>query len=211
MEMYHNYTVFIIQSTMEMRTNMIEDQLSPEEHTVLLQLARQTLKDFFAEGKKNKIDLKDYSERLQKNGATFVTLTKHGELRGCVGALEAYQPLVEDVRDHALAAAFDDYRFSPLQPEELPDIEIEISRLTPPIPVQYINSDDLLQKIRPEIDGVILRDGHRRATFLPQVWEKLPQPEMFLSHLCQKMGADASAWRFRKMEVFLYQVEMFHD
>ncbi len=190
---------------------MTEDQLSPEEHALLLQLARQTLLEFFAEGKKSKIDLTKYSEQLQKNGATFVTLTKHGELRGCVGALEAYQPLVEDVRDHVLAAAFDDYRFPPLHPEELAEIEIEISRLTPPVPVQYRNSDDLIKKIRPEIDGVILRDGHRRATFLPQVWEKLTQPEMFLSHLCQKMGSDPEAWRFKKLEVFIYQVEMFHE
>jgi AmmeMemoRadiSam system protein A len=190
---------------------MTEDQLSPQEREILLSLARETIKDFFAEGKKQNIDLNNYSKILQKNGATFVTLTKHGELRGCVGALEAYQPLVEDVRDHALAAAFEDYRFPPLHPEELADIEIEISRLTPPQPVRYTNSDDLLLKIRPEIDGVILREGPRKATFLPQVWEKLPQPELFLSHLCQKMGSDPNRWRFMKMEVFNYQVEMFHE
>ncbi len=190
---------------------MEEDQLLPQERTLLLQLARQTIKEYFSEGKKREIDLQIFSERLQKNGATFVTLTKHGELRGCVGALEAYQPLVEDVRDHALAAAFDDYRFAPLNPEELPDTEIEISRLTSPQPLMYTNSDDLLLKIRPEIDGVILRDGYRKATFLPQVWEKLPQPEVFLCHLCQKMGSDPNVWRFRKLEVFTYQVEMFHE
>jgi len=190
---------------------MAEDQLSPEERILLLQLARQTIKEYFEKGKKCQIDLTSFSEQLQKDSATFVTLTKHGELRGCVGALEAYQPLVEDVRDHALAAAFDDYRFAPLQPEELPDIEIEISRLTPPKPISYEDADDLLIKIRPYIDGVILRNSNRRATFLPQVWEKLPHPEIFLSHLCQKMGCDADIWRNKKLEVFIYQVEMFHE
>lgn len=190
---------------------MEEEPLLPEERLLLLQLARQTIKEYLEEGEKHKIDIGSYPERLQKDGASFVTLTKRGELRGCVGALEAYQPLVEDVRDHALAAAFDDYRFIPLHPEELPDIEIEISRLTSPRPVEYTNSEELLLKIRPDIDGVILRDRQRRATFLPQVWEKLPQPEIFLSHLCQKMGCDPDLWRYKKLDVFTYQVEMFHE
>lgn len=190
---------------------MEEDSLSPEERTLLLNLARQTIKEYLEEGQKRKINLSEYSERLQKDGATFVTLTKHGELRGCVGALEAFQPLIEDVRDHALAAAFDDYRFVPLRLEELADIEIEISRLTSPQPVEYSNPQELLQKIRPGIDGVILRDRQRRATFLPQVWEKIPQTEIFLSHLCQKMGCDPDTWKQKKLDVFTYQVEMFHE
>ncbi|MBN1535109.1 MAG: AmmeMemoRadiSam system protein A [Anaerolineales bacterium] len=190
---------------------MEEDKLSPEEQLLLLKIARRTIEEFFVEGKKPQIDLSDFSQSLIKEGATFVTLTKRGELRGCVGALEAYQPLIEDVRDHALAAAFDDYRFAPLRQEELPFVEIEISRLTPPKPIEYSDADDLLQKIRPDIDGVILRDRHRKATFLPQVWEKLPQADIFLSHLCQKMGCDPDIWRFRKLEVSTYQVEMFHE
>ncbi|NMC14440.1 MAG: AmmeMemoRadiSam system protein A [Chloroflexi bacterium] len=190
---------------------MVDDQLSSEERSILLKLARQTIEDYFKFGKKQPIKIDEYSESLQRNGATFVTLTIHGELRGCVGALEAYQPLVEDVRDHAIAAAFDDYRFPPLHYEELKDIEIEISRLTAPQPLTYTDAADLIKKIRPNIDGVILRDGYRKATFLPQVWEKLPDGEIFLSHLCQKMGADPNLWRYKKLEVFTYQVEMFHE
>lgn len=194
-----------------MRVIMADDQLSSEERSILLQLARQAIEDYLKNGRKRPIKIDEFSERLQKDGATFVTLTIHGELRGCVGALEAYQPLVEDVRDHAIAAAFDDYRFPPLRYEELKDIEIEISRLTAPQPLTYTDAADLIKKIRPNIDGVILRDGYRKATFLPQVWEKLPDGEIFLSHLCQKMGADPNLWRYKKLEVFTYQVEMFHE
>lgn len=190
---------------------MVDDQLSTEERSILLQLARQAIEDYLKNGRKRPINIDEFSERLQKNGATFVTLTIHGELRGCVGALEAYQPLVEDVRDHAIAAAFDDYRFPPLRSEELKDIEIEISRLSAPQPLTYTDSTDLIKKIRPNVDGVILRDGYRKATFLPQVWEKLPDSEIFLSHLCQKMGSDPNLWRYKKLEVFTYQVEMFHE
>ncbi len=190
---------------------MSDDQLLPEERALLLRLARQAIEDYFETGEKRKIDLNNFSERLRANGASFVTLTEHGELRGCVGALEAFQPLVEDVRDHAIAAAFEDYRFPPLRLEELPEIEIEISRLTAPQPLSYTDPNDLIKKIRPNIDGVILQDGFRKATFLPQVWEKLPNPEMFLSHLCQKMGSDPNVWRVKKLKVFTYQVEMFHE
>src|SRR5258705_6368794 len=111
---------------------------------------------------------------LQSEGASFITLTEGGQLRGCIGALHPYQPLAEDVREHAVAAALQDYRFPPVEPQELSKIEIEISRLTVPEPLAYNSPEDLLAKLRPGPDGILLRSGSRRATFLPQVWEKIP-------------------------------------
>jgi AmmeMemoRadiSam system protein A len=128
-----------------------------------------------------------------------------------VGALEPYQSLVEDVREHAIAAAFQDYRFPPVQANEIKDIEIEISYLTRPEKLDYKNPNELPKILRPNIDGVVLRDGMKRATFLPQVWDKIPDPEEFLEQLCMKMGSPADLWRRKKLDVMTYQVEEFHE
>jgi hypothetical protein len=157
------------------------------------------------------LDLFLYPERLRAFGVTFVTLTRKGNLRGCIGALEAYQPLAEDVREHAIAAALSDYRFPPVREDELDELEIEISRLTPPRPLIYQKPEELLSVLRPHIDGVTLMDGFKRATFLPQVWEKLPDKERFLQHLCQKMGAKPDLWREKILQVQTYQVEEFRE
>jgi AmmeMemoRadiSam system protein A len=125
--------------------------------------------------------------------------------------LEAYQPLAEDVREHAVDAALNDPRFQPLTPAELNGISLEVSRLTAPHPLEYASPEDLLAKLRPHIDGVILRDGPRRATFLPQVWEKIPEPSEFLDNLCYKMGVDENLWRRKNLNVQIYQVEEFHE
>jgi AmmeMemoRadiSam system protein A len=150
-------------------------------------------------------------ENLVRNGATFVTLTDGGELRGCIGTLEAYQPLIVDACEHALAAGLKDHRFPPVHPDELDEIQIEISRLTEPIPLEYQDPTDLLKKLRPGIDGVLIKDGWKRATFLPQVWDKLPDPVDFLDHLCFKMGAPPDLWRKKKIEVSTYEVQEFHE
>jgi hypothetical protein len=185
--------------------------LTPEERELLLKLARQALSEGVSGAQLQPLDLETLPEALRQPGATFVTLTRHGELRGCVGTLEAYQPLAEDVREHALAAALADYRFPPVTPAEVPELEIEISLLTQPKPLEYKDAEELLNLLRPGVDGVILRDGPRRATFLPQVWEKLPDAAQFLDHLCAKMGVDPGIWRYKKMRIFTYQVEEFHD
>jgi AmmeMemoRadiSam system protein A len=190
---------------------MIEDQLTPEERSVLLKQARLALAQGVSGAPLKPLHLEDFPPKLREPGVTFVTLTINGQLRGCVGALEAYQPLIEDVREHTISAALRDFRFSPVLPDELAAIEIEISRLTAPQLFAYRNAEDLLAKLRPGIDGVVLSDGLRRATFLPQVWEKLPEPELFLEHLCQKMGAPADLWRKKHLEVLIYQVEEFHE
>lgn len=190
---------------------MTEDKLTTEEKQILLRLARQAL-DMGVRGQKiPPLDQKSMPPRLQEQGASFVTLTIRGNLRGCIGALEPYQSLADDVREHAVAAALQDYRFPKVTPEELSQIEVEISRLTIPIPLEYSIPEDLLAKLRPGIDGVLLRDGVRRATFLPQVWEKIPNPAEFLDNLCYKMGDSPELWRKKHLEVSTYQVEEFHE
>lgn len=185
--------------------------LTPEEKRELLKLAREALEMGVSGHRMTPLDLDSLPSTLRQHGASFVTLTKNGQLRGCIGALEARLPLAEDVREHAIAAGLDDYRFPPVSPRELDEIEIEISCLTAPQPLEYTSPAELLRALRPGIDGVVLRDHFRRATFLPQVWQQLPEPESFLDHLCQKMGAPHDYWRCNPLQVEIYQVEEFHE
>ena len=185
--------------------------LEPLERATLLKLARQALQDGVKGRPRTRLNLDALPPRLRQPGTTFVTLTIGGELRGCVGGLEVSLPLAEDVRTHAVAAALEDYRFPPVRPAELRSISIEISRLTQPQPLEYDRPEELPARLRPGLDGVVLVDGLRRATFLPQVWEKVPEPEIFLSMLCRKMGAASDLWRSKKLAVLTYQVEEFHE
>jgi AmmeMemoRadiSam system protein A len=190
---------------------MIDIPLSPEERNTLLRLARRSIELAIIGRSLPRLVLSDFSAPMREQGASFVTLTERGELRGCIGTLEAYQPLVQDVCEHAVAAATEDTRFSPVQPFEFPRLKIEISRLTPPTPLQYTSPEELLTLLHPLEDGVVLKDMGRRATFLPQVWEKIPDPGTFLNHLCQKMGAPVDLWRTKPIHVFTYQVEEFAE
>ena len=185
--------------------------LTLEEKQTLLRLARQALESGVRGQPLSALDSETLSPTLRAEGASFVTLTVQGELRGCIGALEPCQSLAEDVREHAVAAALQDYRFPPVDEHELAQIEIEVSRLSLPEPLEYTTAEDLLERLRPGMDGVILQDGFRRATFLPQVWEKVADKEEFLDHLCMKMGAAADTWRRKQLEVLVYQVEEFHE
>jgi len=174
-------------------------------------MAREALEHGVRGEKLPVLDKETLPEHLRDQGVSFVTLTIRGELRGCIGALEAYQPLVDDVREHAVAAALEDPRFSPVREDELSRIQIEVSRLTRPVPLKYKNAEDLLSHLRPHVDGVILKDGYRRATFLPQVWEKIPDPAEFMNNLCYKMGVHETHWRNKHLDVFTYQVDEFHE
>ncbi len=185
--------------------------LTDGEKQTLLKIARESLEAAVRGNKLPPLDLTSLSAPLREHGASFVTLTIHGELRGCIGALEAYQPLAEDVREHAIAAALQDPRFPPVQPNELKQIHVEVSRLTAPVPLEYDSPEELPARLTPHVDGVILRDGFRRATFLPQVWQQIPNPEAFLNHLCAKMGAPQNLWRNTKLQVHVYRVEEFHE
>jgi len=150
-------------------------------------------------------------QELQGKRGTFVTLKEHGELRGCIGSLAAMDSIVEGVKRNALHAAFEDSRFRPVEIKELGAIEVEISILTEPTPLAYTNAEELLRMLRVGVDGVILRKGVQGATFLPQVWEQLPDPRDFLSHLCRKAGLPADAWQSRILEVSTYQVQYFEE
>jgi AmmeMemoRadiSam system protein A len=189
----------------------MKEKLTLEEQRTLLRMAREAMETAVRGERLPPLQTEALTPSLREQGASFVTLTMRGQLRGCIGALEARQPLAEDVREHAVAAALEDPRFPPVREEELSRIQIEISRLTPPILLEYKDANDLLTKLHPHVDGVILRDGFHCATFLPQVWEKIPDPSEFLDNLCYKMGARGDLWRTKHPEVLVYQVEEFHE
>ena len=189
----------------------MSEHLSDDEKKTLLSLAREALERGVRRQPLARLDPATLTPALRAEGASFITLTERSQLRGCIGALEPYQPLAEDVREHAIAAALDDYRFPPVRTDELSKIEIEISRLTSPKPLDYASPEDLLAKLHPGLDGVILRDGTRRATFLPQVWQQIPDAAEFLSQLCAKMNAARDLWQRKHLEVLVYQVEEFHE
>ena len=142
--------------------------------------------------------------------ATFVTLNKFGELRGCIGHLEAIQPLIADVAENAFNAAFRDPRFQPVTASEFGDLEVHISVLSPPEPMVFTSEADLLRQIRPGIDGLILEDGAYRGTFLPSVWEQLPDPAQFLAHLKMKAGLPPNYWS-DTLKVSRYTTESFSE
>jgi len=191
---------------------MEEQTLSTEEKRILLRLAREAIREGLRQpAALPALDLEELPRRLQEDGATFVTLTLAGNLRGCIGSLVARQPLAVDVRHNALAAAFNDPRFMPLTAAEFPRIKVEVSVLSPSQPLAYDGPDDLLRKLRPGVDGVVLERGWHRATFLPQVWEQLPDPEEFLAHLCYKAGLSPDAWRSSTLKISTYRVEKFAE
>lgn len=145
---------------------------------------------------------------LDEPAATFVTLTFHGQLRGCIGTLEAHRSLYDDVTQNARAAAFGDPRFTPLAADELPAVGIEVSVLTVPQPLQFTSETDALRRLRPGVDGVIFQYGGRSATFLPQVWEQLPEPHEFMAHLKRKAGLPAD-FRADGVRLAVYQVDKY--
>ena len=143
---------------------------------------------------------------LQEKGAAFVTLNYAKSLRGCIGTIVPHQTLLEDVMHNAQSAAFSDPRFSPLNADEFNDLTLEVSVLTPPTPLKYSDYEDLKSKIRPHVDGLILKYGRYSGTFLPQVWEQLPTPHQFLEHLSYKANANPTIYNHHP-DIFVYQVE----
>ncbi|HHP7234464.1 MAG TPA: AmmeMemoRadiSam system protein B [Desulfobacterales bacterium] len=150
-------------------------------------------------------------DRFTRRCGTFVTLKSAGRLRGCIGNIEPDKPLVQGIRDNAVNAAFRDPRFPPLSEAEWEQVRVSISILSPPRALDYQNGGDLCTRLRPGVDGVIVRYDRRNATFLPQVWEELPVPAQFLSQLCRKAGLPADAWQHMPLEVYTYQVQHFSE
>jgi len=161
---------------------------------ILLKLARESIRKGLQAGEALNIDLNDMPDALRQPGASFVTLMLDGQLRGCIGHLEANQTLVQDVVENAALAAFSDPRFDPLTMMEFEALEISLSILSEPEPLHFTSQEDLLEKIRPGIDGLIMQEGRQRGTFLPSVWESLPEPENFLRHLKLKAGLSEKYW-----------------
>jgi len=184
--------------------------LAPAQRATLMDVARRSIEHGLASGQPLVVTPSEYHRDLKAVRASFVTLQKNGQLRGCIGHLEAVQPVVVDVAENAFAAAFRDPRFSPLTAAEWPDVDVHLSLLTTPERMQFNDEADLIGQIRAGEDGLILQDGPNRGTFLPSVWESLPNPVDFLIHLKRKAGLAANHWSDR-VEVYRYHTESFGD
>lgn len=183
--------------------------MQKKEQEKLKELARNTIaSELGLESEKFTED--DFSEPLylQERGV-FVTLEINGQLRGCIGNIEPVYPLWEAVKNNAREAAFGDPRFSPLTQDEFEDVDIEISVLTVPKKLEYDSPEDLLSKLRPGEDGVVLQMGMYKSTYLPQVWDDIKEKDYFLSSLAMKGGLDPEAWKDKDCEIFTYEVEKF--
>jgi len=178
-------------------------RFTPEQGTLLLSVARAIITKQL--GVFATIAKTTEHPWLNEPAATFVTLKMDGELRGCIGSLKAHHSLMNDLQNNATAAAFEDPRFPPLTKEELNRITIEISLLDDPQPITFSDESDALAKLQPHVDGIVFECGRYRSTFLPQVWEQLPTPGMFMAHLKQKAGLSPDFW---SNDVLLYRYEV---
>lgn len=188
--------------------------LTERQGQVLVQLAREALRKELEHPQETASGgmIEPEAEAIFKvQQGVFVTLKIEGQLRGCIGSLAGHEPIWQGVRTHAVNAGFHDPRFPSLTAEELGRVRIEVSVLTESQLLEYRDSSDLIARLNPHIDGVTIRKGHSSATFLPQVWEQLPDPAAFLSNLCLKAGLEADTWRHTPLEVETYQVQSFED
>ena len=200
-------------SSIEIPTEMsseAENELNLQQQRELLRIARESIEYGLQHHHALAIDLNACDEQLQQQGASFVTLNKKGALRGCIGTLQPYQALVSDVGEHARAAAFSDPRFPPVTLDELADIVISISVLGKPRVISFKDEEELIEQLRPAEDGLILQEGAKRGTFLPSVWESLPQPRQFLQQLKRKAGLAPDYWS-DSLEVSRYRTQSFSE
>ena len=187
-----------------------DHRLDADSRQILLAVAAESITQGIRQGTPLNIQADNYPESVRAVGACFVTLHTQGELRGCIGSLEAYRPLVTDVADNAYAAAFRDPRFTPLRAEELPELDVHISVLGPAEPLKVRDEADLIDQLRPGIDGLILQERDRRGTFLPSVWASLPDPAQFVRHLKRKAGLADDYWS-DSIQVWRYTTESFSE
>lgn len=186
--------------------------LTREQGRRLVRLARATIAALVSGEPAEEMDQDAWSDPVfQEKRGVFVTLKKEGELRGCIGSLIGSEPILAAIRHQAENAALHDSRFNPVRAWELPDIEVEISILSEPHPLAFSDPLDLVRKLRPQVDGVILGRGRYQATFLPQVWEQLPLAEDFLGHLAMKAGLPRDGWKDSGITISTYQVQHFAE
>ncbi len=184
-------------------------ELSTSERAQLLQIARNSVHNGL-DSSVPLVSLQDLPQPLRVKRAVFVTLNLRGRLRGCIGSLEASQPLASALAEAAHGAAFRDPRFAPLQAHEMDNISIEISVLSAMEPLPVSSRGELLAALQPERDGLLLKEGQHRATFLPQVWRQLPDREVFLNHLLTKAGLPIGHWS-ASLTFFRYQTLSFSE
>ncbi|MCD6433073.1 MAG: AmmeMemoRadiSam system protein A [Sulfurimonas sp.] len=174
---------------------------------ILLRIAKNSiLSKFGSEYGLDKEQLLRNYPYLGESGATFVTIHYDKNLRGCIGSIIAHKTLLDDIVSNAVSAGFHDPRFTPLSSDELSHLTLEVSVLSEPKILEYENFDDLIKKVRPHIDGLILKHGGYQGTFLPQVWEQLPKPKDFLEHLSMKAGSNPSIYT-KHPDIYTYQVD----
>ncbi len=183
--------------------------LNKKQQKFLLNLARESIKTVLYKTE-NITDIKVEDPIFKEHRAVFVTLTKNGRLRGCIGHILPVQEMYFDVVENAVSAGFKDPRFKPLEKKELSEIKIEISLLSKPERLPYEDAEDLLKKINSTM-GIIIESGPYRAVFLPQVWEKIPKKENFLTELCLKAGFEGNFWRFGELDVKKFTAENFEE
>ena len=184
--------------------------LTDEDRESLLKLARSVIESELISGARIKRPT-NVSPPLKEKRGCFVTLHKGGVLRGCIGTIEPVRSLVSNVEENAINAAFKDPRFPPLAINEIEAVDIEVSVLTVPKILEFKDAEDLKQKLKPGVHGVILSRDWRGATFLPQVWQQLPDKEVFLENLCHKGGMERSAWKDKNTTVKVYEAEYFSE
>jgi len=192
-------------------SNNQKQQIESKNRAFLLKLARKVIE----QNSKNDIipskEIDQLSSVLKEKRGCFVTLTKNHNLRGCIGYILPIAPLYKAVIDNAYSAAFSDPRFPPVSKDEANNLHLEISVLSVPEKLDYNGKEDLLKKLIPLKDGVIIKKGFNSATFLPQVWEQLPKKDDFLGHLCLKSGLSPNEWEKGTLEIEIYHAEVFEE
>jgi len=185
--------------------------ISENDKSFLLKLARKAIQSKSQDNLLTEEEINNLNPLLKEKRGCFVTLNKNGNLRGCIGYILPVEPLYKAVMINAYNAAYGDPRFPKVDESEYNDLHIEISILTVPKKLEYESTQDILNKLTPLKDGVVIKKTFRSATFLPQVWEQLPQKEDFLSHLCLKAGLKPDEWVRSTLEIETYQVEAFEE
>lgn len=206
----NDYTNSVSYATMAF-TQQEKEQLNEEEQEFLLELARDTVEQYLKTGKKPSVDESKLTPALKEVQGCFTTFTENNNLRGCIGHILPQEELYKCVMDNAINAAVNDARFNPVVYDEMKDIKIEVSVLTVPQKLEFSSGEDLLSKLRPMVDGVVLKQGFRQSTYLPQVWANFKSKEEFLPSLCMKGGMPLDCWKNTDTEVYTYQAFVFEE